>query len=139
MRDEPLLTLLRLRRSALDEARLTLASCVATETEAAAAIRAIDDAIQRETECASRLDAGDATVEAFARWLRRVRTDRERAATALYQAEERTHEARAVLTVSRGAVEAVEAEITRREAEKQREEDRKEQRSLDEMGGRSPR
>ena len=38
MRDEPLLTLRRLRRLALDEARLTLADCVTEETRAAAAI-----------------------------------------------------------------------------------------------------
>jgi len=136
MRDEPLRTLLRVRRLALDEARLTLASCVATETAAAAAIRDIEDEIRRETERASSLDTGDAVVEAFALWLRRVRDQQTRTAAALREAEERTHEARAVLTACRAAVEAVETEIARRDEVRRQEAARVEQRSVDEAASR---
>ncbi len=139
MRDEPLLTLRRLRRLALDEARLTLADCVAEETRAAAAIRAIDEDIRRETECASSLEPDDAMVEAFAVWLRRVRAEQQGAEVALRDAEGRTHEARAVLTIARSAVEAVETELTRRDEAKLKESQRIEQRSLDEIGARPSR
>ena len=44
---DPLETLLRLRRMALDEARRTLADCLRAEAEATADIRALDDAIDR--------------------------------------------------------------------------------------------
>lgn len=139
MRDEPLLTLRRLRRLALDEARLTLADCVTEETRAAAAIRTIEDAIRRETECASSVEADDTMVEAFAAWLRRIRVEQQAAEMALREAEGRTHEARAVLTIARGAVEAVEKELVRRNEVRLKEAQRLEQRSLDEIGARSSR
>ncbi len=139
MRDEPLLTLRRLRRLALDEARLTLAECVTEETRAAAAIRTIEDDIRRETDCASNVDADDAMVEAFAVWLRHVRAEQRGAEAALRDAEARTHEARAVLTIARGAVEAVETELTRRDDARRKETQRVEQRSLDEIGARPSR
>ncbi len=136
MRDEPLRTLLRLRRLALDEARLTLAACLEHETEAAARLRQIERSIQEETGRASSLDGGDATVETFALWLRRVRAEQEAAEHALLEAETRTTEARVVLGASRQAVEAVEAELERREVVGRLEETRREQRILDEIGGR---
>jgi flagellar biosynthesis chaperone FliJ len=133
MRDEPLTTLLRLRRLALDDARLALAACVAAESDAALALRAIQESIHRETALAGRLDAGDAAVEAFSAWLRRCRGAHEAAAERLDGAEERTHEARVVLAASRAAVEAIEEEIARRDRERQRLDQRMEQRSLDEI------
>lgn len=139
MRDEPLLTLRRLRRLALDEARLTLADCVTEETRAAAAVRTIGDDIRRETECASSVEADDTMVEAFAAWLRRIRVEQQAAEMALREAEGRTHEARAVLTIARGAVEAVEKELVRRNEVRLKEAQRLEQRSLDEIGARSSR
>ncbi len=139
MRDEPLRTLLRLRRLALDEARLTLATSLAAETEAADLCRSIEEAIRRETDVASRVDAGDATVEAFALWLRQTLTEQAAASVALTDAEGRTHEARIVLTVARSAVEAVETEIERREGVRRQEGERREQRSLDEISAHAPR
>ena len=144
MRDEPLRTLLRLRRLALDEARLTLATSLAAETEAADLCRSIEEAIRRETDVASRVDAGGvlggpATVEAFALWLRQTLTEQAAASVALTEAEGRTHEARIVLTVARSAVEAVETEIERREGVRRQEGERREQRSLDEISAHAPR
>ena len=58
---------------AADEARRGLAECLRIESEAAAAVAAIKAAIERETEAATSLAAGDAEVEAFGAWLRRIR------------------------------------------------------------------
>jgi hypothetical protein len=66
MTRNPLEALLRLRRVAADEARRGLAECLRVEGEAAAAVAAIAAAIERETEVATSLAAGDAEVEAFA-------------------------------------------------------------------------
>ena len=73
MTHDPLEALLRLRRMAADEARRGLAECLRVESEAAAAVAAIEASIERETEVATSLAAGDAEVEAFAAWLRRIR------------------------------------------------------------------
>jgi hypothetical protein len=73
MTHDPLEALLRLRLIAVDEARRGLAECLRSESEAAAAVAAIEAAIERETEVATSLAAGDAEVEAFAAWLRRIR------------------------------------------------------------------
>jgi flagellar export protein FliJ len=139
MRDEPLRTLLRLRRLALDEARQTFAACLEVEATEAGRVRGIERSIQAETDRASSLDGNDMTVETFARWLRRVRAEQEAAERALHEAEARTAEARVVLGASRQAVEAVETEIERRDALERQEGTRREQRMLDEIGGRAGR
>lgn len=139
MRDEPLRTLLRLRRLALDEARQTFAACLEQEGTEAGRVRRIERSIQEETDRASSLDGNDVTVETFARWLRRIRVEQEAAEWALREAETRTAEARVVLSASRQAVEAVETEIERRDALERQEGTRREQRMLDEIGGRAGR
>ena len=87
MTHDPLEALLRLRRMAADEARRDLAECLRIESEAAAAVAAIKAAIERETEVATSLAAGDAEVEAFGAWLRRIRP-MQRAALAAEDAAE---------------------------------------------------
>jgi hypothetical protein len=52
MTHDPLEALLRLRRMAADEARRGLGECLRIESEAAAAVAAIEAAIERETEAA---------------------------------------------------------------------------------------
>ena len=73
MKSDPLASLLRLRRLTADQARRELAECLRAESEAKQAIAAIDAKIARETEVATSLAGGDAEVEAFAAWLRRIR------------------------------------------------------------------
>ena len=73
MTHDPLEPLLRLRRMAADEARRGLAERLRIESEAAAAVAAIEAAIERETDVATDLASGDAEVEAFAAWLQRIR------------------------------------------------------------------
>lgn len=139
MRDDAIRALLRLRQIAQDEARLLLSGCLERESATAGRVRVIERAIQTETEHASSLDGSDATVETFAVWLRRARADLADATGALQEAEAQTHEARAVLNASRSAVEAVEAELRRREVAQQVDADRREQHALDEVGSRTVR
>jgi flagellar export protein FliJ len=132
---DPLETLLRLRRMALDEARRTLADCLREESEATADIRALDDAIDRETNAATDLEADDAAVEAFATWFKRVRQDRASAAEVLSRAETRTQEARAVLTVGQRAARVVEDMLSAQETERREAEAHRDQLAIDEAAG----
>jgi flagellar export protein FliJ len=130
---DPLLTLLRLRRLAVDQARQGLADCLRDEAAAGQVVREIEAAVIRETDTACRLAGDDRTVEDFAVWLRRVRLELDAASETLLTAETRTQEARAVLSAGRTAVETVETLIARHEAELAAEERRKEQIELDEF------
>ncbi len=108
MTRDPLESLLRLRRLTADEARRDLAECLRNEDAATQAIAAIDAAIERETDAATSLAAGDAEVEAFAAWLRRIRPRQHAAHAAEDQAEAATACARIVLSAARAAVQAAE-------------------------------
>ncbi len=138
MREQPLRTLLRLRRIAMDEARLMLADCLDREAMAGRTARAIEQSIREETDRASALDGSDAVVETFALWLRRTREALAVANAAWQEAELATHEARIVLGASRQAVEAVEAELARLADEERLAANRREQHALDEVASRVP-
>ncbi len=130
---DPMTILLRLRRMTADEAQRALAECLRAETAAAAAVRLIETEIERETEAVCGVETDDRAVEEFGAWFRRIRKERLSAAIAMQQAEGRTHEARAVLAAGRGALQAVEDVIAKREADRQAADARAEQRLLDEM------
>ena len=134
MTHDPLEALLRLRRVAVDEARRGLAECLRIESEAAAAVAAIEAAIERETEVATSLAAGDAEVEAFAAWLRRIRPKQRAAHAAEDEAEAATVRARALLGAARAAVRAVEEMLEKHAAAAQAEAERKAQ-ARDRRGG----
>jgi hypothetical protein len=139
MEPDPLLVLLRLRRLAADEARRVLADCLRVEAEAAGRMRAIDVAIEQETEIASGLEGDDRIVEAFASWLRRAQSGRAEAESGWNAATQRVHEARTVLGASRTAIEAVEMLIAERAAGQRREMLRQEQQRLDESAAQAHR
>jgi len=69
---DPLDALIRLRRLSLDEAMRELGARLAEEAEAVAAIARIEALVAAEQDAAGRLDADDAAVEGFGRWLRRI-------------------------------------------------------------------
>jgi flagellar biosynthesis chaperone FliJ len=135
---DPLNTLLRLRRLAVDEARQALADCLRTEAERAAEMRALDDAVDRETVAACDLAADDNAVEVFAVWLKRTRAERAAAAEALLRAEARTQEARAVLSVGERAKRAVVELQATREIERLAEDLKRDQIRIDEVAARRP-
>jgi flagellar export protein FliJ len=116
MTRDPLEALLRLRRMTADEARRGLAECLRTESEAAAAVAAIEASIARETEVATRVAAGDAEVEAFGAWLRRILPMQRAALAAEDEAETATMRARTLLGAARAAVRAAEEMLEKRDA-----------------------
>jgi len=132
MARDPLDALIRLRRLSLEEATRDLGARLAEEAEAVAAAARIEALIAAEQEAASRLDADDAAVEGFGRWLRRIGQERAAAAAARDRAEVETARARAVLGVSRGALAAAEAEAQRRAEQARAEGLRREQAAIDE-------
>src|SRR5690349_2668678 len=137
MSREPLEALLRLRRLAADQARRGLAECLRVESEAAAAVAAIEAAIEHETEAATSLAAGDAEVEAFAAWLRRIRPKQRSAEAAEETAEAATARARGVLSAARAAVRATEQMLEKHAAAIQGEAERRAQAALDEIAQRT--
>jgi flagellar export protein FliJ len=137
MKHDPVESLLRLRQLAVDEARRQLADCLRAESDAAAAIAAIEAAIAQEMEVASNLVGDDTEVEAFGAWLRRMRPQQQAAHAAQATAETNTSEARAVLTAARAAVRAAEAVAEKHAAVAQAEAARKAQAEIDEVASRA--
>jgi hypothetical protein len=97
MKRDPLEALLRLRRMAVDTARHDLADCLRAESEAQSRVAAITASIEHEAAVAADLTTGDAEVEAFAAWLRRIRPVQRAAEAVLQEAAAETAQARAVL------------------------------------------
>jgi flagellar export protein FliJ len=136
MKRDPLEALLRLRQVAVDQSRRDLADCLGVEAEAESAVQVINASIEHETEVVSDLGAGDAEVEAFAAWLRRMRPQQREANRAVEQAEAETTAARAALAMAQAAVRVVE-EIRAHQADAARAEaERAAQREIDEMARR---
>jgi flagellar export protein FliJ len=136
MTPDPLESLLRLRRLAVDDARRGLADCLRAESHAAQAVAEIEAAIEHETDVAVSLTAGDAEVEAFAAWLRHIRPKQHAAHAAEAEAEAATAQGRAVLAAARAAVRAVEAMLEKHAAEQTHEAERRDQRAIDEVAQR---
>ncbi len=133
---DPLDTVLRIRRMALDDAARALAACLHAEENARQAAGAAEAAIGAESEAATDLSAGDGVVEAFARWLpvgrARVAAARLREDTAMAE----TARARAGVTVARAAMKAASALAERRAVERNLLAERRAQAALDEIGNR---
>ncbi len=129
---DPLDALIRLRRLSLEEATRDLGARLAEEADAGAAAARIEALIAAEQEAASRLDADDAAVDGFGRWLRRVAQQRAAAAAARNRAETETARARAVLGLARAALASAEAEAARRAEQVRAEGLRREQAAMDE-------
>ncbi len=136
MTHDPLEALLRLRRLGVDEARRGLAECLRLESEAATAVGGIEAAIEREMEAATNLAAGDAEVEAFAAWLRRIRPKQRAAHEAADAAEAETAQARYVLGAAQAAVRAVEEMLDQHAAAVHAEAERRAQAEIDEAAQR---
>jgi len=134
MKHDALVTVARLRRLARDEARQGLFRALAAE--AAATARA-DDAMRRiadETVAASSLMGGDAVVDAFAAWLPGARQHAASTRTACERAGAEVGRMRAILAVSRTAAEAVETLLAQRAEALAKDQARRLQAELDEVG-----
>ncbi|MBV9813349.1 MAG: flagellar FliJ family protein [Acetobacteraceae bacterium] len=129
--------LLRVRREVLDAAEASLGTCLRAEADAAALVRRAEDAIRREAAAASDVDAPDAAVEAFARWLPQGQRARDTADAALRDAEVATARARAQVKLARIATETIETLLERERRAERAARDRRTQAELDDIGGRS--
>ena len=133
---DPMQTLLRLRRLAVDEARLALAESIREEIAAEAAIAAARLALTRETAAAGALPPQDRGRDAFVAWWRlsqdhRLALDLRQNASAA-----RTGQARAALAGNRSAAEAVRELLLQNDARRAADRARREQLTLDEAARR---
>lgn len=103
-----LVTLIKVRRFACDEAMRKLATALADEDKAERGTHEIERTIAEEMAAASHPDGSDAMVEAFGAWLPRARQQLEGARRVLADRQAETVRLRAELTVCRTALESVE-------------------------------
>lgn len=129
-------TLLRIRRTSLDDAQHALAEALRHQQRMQTLSEAEGSRYAMETVAALDLTAGDEAVDAFARWLP---IGREAVATARGAEQEASGDmdrARVVLGLARAAYRSVELLIEKRTEEARQLRDRKEQQAMDELGTR---
>lgn len=134
MKRDPLVAILRVRQSTLDEAQKLIADAYDVEQAASLHAQAAAEALDREMTAATSLSGGDDAVETFARWLPLGRLSLQRAQDSQHDATTQLDRARAVLSLARAGVRAVETLIEQRAHERKKESERREQLSLDETG-----
>lgn len=139
MKRDALATILRVRQSTLDEAQKVIADAYDAEQAASLHAQAAAEALTREMTAAMDLSGGDDAVETFARWLPLGRQSLRHAHDTQRNATTELDRARAVLSLARAGVRAVETLMEQRTLEKQKEYNRLEQLTLDEAGRNSRR
>lgn len=135
MARDTLLSLIRLRRAACDDAQRSVVRCLAEESRAESAAHYVEREIVLETQAASEPDGSDAVVEAFAAWLPTAINRSKLAREMLEQLQADTARARAGLSVCRRALETVE---TFQEQRLQQASDARERRWRSDLEGLSP-
>lgn len=138
MRREPLDTVLRLRRHAVDDARRALTDSLVAATAAEMSAQQLQRDMQAETDRAADVSGDDSMVEAFAAWLPAARQRLDAARLAQERQEVEVARCRAELTASRAAMQAVEALIAENRARQAEAREKLAQRSLDEAAARVP-
>jgi flagellar export protein FliJ len=136
MRRSNLRTLLRLRKMAVDAAQSRFATVLDQTLAAGEHVRDAEGVIVDEMAAASRIDASDTVVEAFAAWLPRGRAAVAQARARLDRAEAELVTARARLDTARSDLKLVETLLEQQDAAARAEEDRQSQYQLDELGSR---
>ena len=136
MRPESLVTLLKLRRRTVEEARTALAEALRRQDVAEAALLAAEAVIRAEADRAAHPDSDDGAVEMFAAWLPNARRRAKDAHARTDHAVADAAEARAALTLARAALEAAETLQQHAHDESVRVASRRDQEVLDEAGRR---
>ena len=139
MKRNPLQTLLQIRQATLDEAQQAVADAYRLELGASRQSDAASAALDREMKTAMNLAGGDDAVETFARWLPIGRRALKQAHDAQRVATAALDRARAIMSLARSGVRTVELLMEQQRMKQSLEEDRREQRVLDEVGSRSSR
>jgi flagellar protein FliJ len=136
MSRDPLATLLRIRKSHLDDAQRAVADAL-REQHLMQARRETEEArYAQETAAALDLAAGDETVDAFARWLPIGRKAVEAARAAEQEAAGEVDRARVVLGLARAAHRSVELLAEKRAEEARRVQDHRAQQAMDDLARR---
>ena len=138
MPHDPLETVLRLRRRAVDECLVALAAGIAAATAAASIARAAERSITDETELASTTYGDDSLVDAFAAWLPAANQRVAQARAGQDRAEAEVIRCRAELAVCRTALESIEALRDQRRATLETARAAAEQRALDDHATHPP-
>jgi hypothetical protein len=136
MARDPLESVLRIRRMAIDDARRALARNLQEEEIARRRAEAAEALIYREGEIAADLSVGDGAVEAYAAWLPTGRALLQVARIAHEQCSSDVAIARATLTIARAASEAASNLLARRTAEQNALLERRSQNLMDEVASR---
>jgi len=131
MARDPLITLIKVRRLASDEAQRQLVNALNEESRAERIVQETERVIAQEMETASDPNSSDAVVEAFGAWLGGARRQLETARRMLLDRQAETIRVRAELTATRTALESVEALQEQRRQEAQRAQDQRLQRELE--------
>ncbi len=139
---DPLDTLARIRRLANEEALAALACALQIEGKADDLAKQAERIIATELVAAGALDGDDGVVEAFAAWLPGARQRAYQAREACERAQADVARARAVLAMTRAAMEAVATLAKEQAARRAAAAARQEQHALDDAtrgrGGLSP-
>ncbi len=136
MRADDLARLLEIRRGELDGARHGLADALATESQAERAVAEATARLAREADLALAENGGDATVEAYVRWLPLGRRALTEASARRDRAMEGVALARAALALAAASERAVEQVLRKRQQEEAGARSRRETATLDEIAGR---
>lgn len=131
MTRDPLITLIKVRRLASDEAQRQLVNALNEESRAERIVQETERVMAQEMETASDPNSSDAVVEAFGAWLGGARRQLETARRMLLDRQAETIRVRAELTATRTALESVEALQEQRRQEAQRAQDQRLQRELE--------
>ncbi len=131
MTRDPLITLIKVRRLASDEAQRQLVNALNEESRAERMVQETERVMAQEMETASDPNSSDAVVEAFGAWLGGARRQLETARRMLLDRQAETIRVRAELTATRTALESVEALQEQRRQEAQRAQDQRLQRELE--------
>ena len=108
MTRDPLVTLIKVRKLACDEAQRKLVEALALEDRAEQMSQRVERTIAQETQAATDVNGSDAMVEAFAAWLPGARQQLASARQLLLDRQAETMRSRAELTACRTALETVE-------------------------------
>jgi flagellar export protein FliJ len=133
MARDTLVRLYTMRQRAADRAVQALAACLSTETEAAASVAAIENAIPIERASVDAVAGAPHVMETYARWSAEVRSQHQAALAALALAQRETTGARALLAEARSEARAVEELIAVRAARAREMADRREAHTLDDI------
>lgn len=129
-------TLLRIRRTSLDDAQRALAEALGHQQRMQTIREAEESRYAMETVAALDLTAGDEAVDAFARWLPVGRKSVAAAREAEQEALGDMDRARVVLGLARVAYRSVELLIEKCAEAARQLRDRREQQAMDELGSR---